>query len=338
MTRQTPIIGRIVLKFDVPLILEQTAYGAVLPAVLADIPARVHFPGQEGRLSPPNGFELQEFEWSYQTASRQALINALGFSFNLTAVGRGFTLEQLGDDAETPLERGFVRGWEALAEPTRVWLARFQELAAPVLRQLLTLEDPSPSLIMHPSDFIIRWVSVDDRRSRADPTPAKPASVSLNEVVLPTSERAADLASIERIVRLTNSSDDIPSSVRMLTTARIAAQRGRRRVALIELGTCLEGLLTEALGLPDDHKHTLGPLTDRAIKAGITIPLDISARFVAARNAAIHRGVDPSLNVVHDCMEIVDRLVKSMHPAFACDDDLPFGFRPQRYDFVLPHP
>lgn len=143
---------------------------------------------------------------------------------------------------------------------------------------------------------------------------------------------------MDRIVTLTNDATSAHSAVVLTTSARRAAQRGRYRLALMELGTALEALLSELLQLPPAHKVTLGPLTTRARAAGVSLPSDVITRFVEPRNDAVHRGVEPSRASVIDALALLDSLIEQHLPDQASDPSLERAHRPQRHDLHIIKP
>jgi len=217
------------------------------------------------------------------------------------------------------------------------WLRWFCTSGSLVLCQPLDLADPSPQLLSRPSDEPMTWLEMDGEASWID------SDANLT-IVFPTaspwSERVGDISAVSRIVDLASNATPVPSAVALLGAARVAALRGRRRLALMELGTCMEAVLTNRLSLPAGHKQTLGPLTKEARKAGIPLPAGIQTTFVDPRNAAVHNGVDPTSAVLVDAFGILDQLVGEDFPAFAPFTSGEVAHRPQRADLriVVPPP
>jgi hypothetical protein len=155
----------------------------------------------------------------------------------------------------------------------------------------------------------------------------------------PLSERLVNAGMMAKLVHLANDhSNNAPATVVFLGAARLAAQRGRFRLAMSELGTGLEALLTQLLSLPTDHKQTLSPLIDSAAAAHISLPTDIKQALVQPRNRAVHKGIEPDASSVIRAIQIVDDLVRTYLPDFSCPQDLERGHRPSRVDLQIVQP
>lgn len=180
------------------------------------------------------------------------------------------------------------------------------------------------------------WVSLAGAESWIDSDPGVIEIVGQDKS--PWGERVAGVSAIDRIVHLTSTAAIAPSPVALLSAARVAAQRGRFRLALMEMGTALEAILTARLGLSPGHKQTLGPLTDSALKAGVPLRHDVKATFVQPRNDAVHNGIDPSATTVSSAFGLLTPLVEADYPDYAGVSTAAFAHRPQRFDLRIVQP
>jgi hypothetical protein len=152
----------------------------------------------------------------------------------------------------------------------------------------------------------------------------------------PLSERLIDASTMARLVNLANKPAETPPAVvSFLGAARLAAQRGKYRQAVADLGTGLEALLTNMLSLSASHRFTLAPLIKRAAAEGISLPEDINSALVQPRNRAVHQGVEPDRLLMMRAITIVDNLVRTYYPEFSCPEDLELGHRPHREDLQI---
>jgi hypothetical protein len=284
------------------------------------------------RIGAPDGFERAPADWGDRTSKgsdqAQIAVGSLAFTFQVDRAAVHISPNDLSS--------GFAKGTDPLRSATKAWVRRLSDLAMTIVRQPLNPDDPSPKVISRPTDRVMTWLSMDGTESWIDTDPGTIEITMPSES--PWSERVADPSSIERMVRLASLTAPVPSAVALLDAARTAAHRGRLRLALMEMGTCLEAILTLRLGLASGHKKTLAPLTEEGLRAGVPLPATIDADFVKPRNGAVHNGIDPSWKTVHGGFEVLDPLVASDHGDFICDESLPLAHRPQRFDlhFVTP--
>lgn len=332
-------LAHIVIPFDIPLIVLSSALGRSIPVSVAGREGTMHWPGwthdhgTTRSASPPVGFEGLDQEWGSHTSSTadltQVAVDSVGFSFQLNP-------DEVAIPAEE-LNQGYAKGLSALVEPLRSWMGRFSTVATHVLRQSLDATEPPLENISPRSQQLLHWLSMDGERSWLSSEPGV-IKVRVQTQPRPWSELVGDRDSIDRIVSLTSSEEMIPSPVVLMGAARLAAHRGRARLALMELGTCLEAILTPLVNLPPDHKETLGPLTKLALAMGVNLPADIKTAFVVPRNNAVHNGVEPTYEVLEGAFNIVSPLVNADYPQWAPSPKAPIAHRPQRLDLAIVPP
>lgn len=327
----------IVIDLDVGVIVSEDVLGTVMPITAGAWSGELHWPRWDPSdedlrdASPPTGFERAPGVWGAFTSRAQG-----GTQVEVTRLGFTVDLDRAGISIPpADLAAGFAKGGEPVREAVQGWLARFCTAGSLILSQPLDLSDPSPQLVSRPSAQPMTWLELDGEASWIDTDTAI-------TVVLPSespwSERVADPSSVARVISLASSAAPVPSAVALLGAARVAALRGRLRLALMELGTCLEAVLTARLGLPAEHKQTLGPLTEAALKAGVPLPADVKSSFVDPRNRAVHNGVDPAPGVLVDAFAVLDRLVGEDFPEFEPITHGVVAHRPQKLDLVLVKP
>ena len=325
----------IALPLDVDLLITEKAVGLTFSIEIDEWSGLLHLPECDGGagspLDPPAGFEAATVDWgtwstySADGQSGQMQVGAVGLTFP--------GIETAPTDWN--IEEGYVRGFERLEQGVAAWLARFTEWGQVVVRQSLGLLDPSPHLISPTSANARKWLVIGEKRSWIDSSPAQ-FVITTESHLSAVSERPADPASLTRIIRLANDALPGPSAVTLLSAARLAAQRGRFRHALMELGTALEATITDVL--QPTRSMTLGNLAPWARARGMAIPADIHATFVVPRNAAVHHGVSPTPSTVMDGLDLLDSLIAQHYPDYACDMGLPLGFRTWRRDLVITTP
>ena len=335
MTSSPPLELLAQVPLDVAFIVDAAVLGMKLP-VRADDGLRGHvfFPlassdDASRPLLPPDGFGRVETYWGDWTSRSkeggQAAVERLGSHLVLGPQATlTYPVETLGD--------GYARGLAPVEERLVAWVRRFQEWGQVLARQCLSIAEPLPSHLSPPSAAAITWIESGGHASWPDSSQAV-VRIVMETQLTALSERVARVDTVTAMARLADEpSAAPPPAVALVSTARRAAQRRQWRTALMELGTALEALLTVQLALPTGHKQTLGPLTQRAIKAGIALPADVQTLFVDPRNAAVHGGVEPSRTTVMVGLEMLDALIAEHEPTYACPATLERVHRPQRHD------
>lgn len=335
MSLSTPLTLFAQIPLDVGFIVDSSVLGVALPVNVDGLEGRVLFPlkGPDGSrpLVAPDGLgRVDTFwgDWTSQTkAGGQVAIERLGFRLALNNVKLTYPVDELGN--------GYARGLAPVEKVLVAWIRRFQDWGQVLARQCLSLAEPLPSSISAPSAAAITWVESEDHASWPDSSQAV-IQVVVEKDLTPLSERVASLDMVTTMAALANDpAASPPPAVALVTAARRAAQRRQWRNALMELGTALEALLTTQLALPTGHKETLGPLTQRALKAGIPLPTDVQATFVDPRNAAVHSGLEPTPPTVLAALTMLDDLIVTYEPGFACPPSLARAHRPQRHDLHI---
>jgi len=332
------LVVRAIVPLDVPLLVDSAAFNATCPISLSRGPGRLLLPAcPDGIMEPfkaPDGFHVTERFWGQGTKSSneggQGLVEAVGIELVPTHASLGFPTEELS--------KAYARGLEDVETEMVDWVRRFQGWGEVLARQSLSPLEPLPTLVSLPSDGVITWVIADERMSWPYSS-QRTIKITLAGPLGPLSERVADTSTLSRMAALADDPEAVaPAAVVLIASARRAAQRGQWRLALMELGTALEALLTAQLTLAPGSYMTLGPLTKAALKAGVALPQDVLARFVKPRNAAVHDGLIPSAAVVVDGLAMLDRLCDVAHPTYRCDPNLHVAHRPHRHDLTIMKP
>lgn len=324
------------LPLDVSLIVQQDVLGARVPATTEHGTGHLLLPTWRGEFTSqptaPPGLEKPELHWgswtSYSsTGVGQAAIDVVGMQIELDDVYVDGPVEEWGN--------GYAAGIEPIKRSLGSWIERFQEWGTILARQALSPFEPSPAMIERPSLNSVLTIVAGGRASWPSSGGAAFRLRSSSGSAL--SERVADAATVRRMCELASDPTIAPpSAVALVASARRAAQRNRLRLALMELRTALEAILTTVLS--PNSRMTLGPLTQLAIHSGISILADIHATFVVPRNSAVHRGQDPSQTTVIDGLAMLDGLIHQYYSAWSCDDALDFAHRPQRQSMLIVAP
>jgi hypothetical protein len=335
-----PLDLRLVLALDVPLLVEATRFGRAWDI---DIPsvgeATLHMPsfetGAESSVTPPLGFERVPPQWigeqgwgRFVHGEHVAQIAALGFHVSVDAEDIGSEIPEFSES--------FLRGdlIDKMKAGCVSWRDRFCRFGQLLLNQPLDLTDPGPGIINKPGNRALFWADLGDVRSRVD-TFAGPMSATFDSGSV-VSELVVSCAELDRLIALTNDPDKVvPIAAALLGDAILAIKRRKLRQAIIDLGSAVEAILTGAVGLPPNHKLTLGPLADEAQKCGVSLPADLQAALIDPRNDAIHRGIGPSWEVACRAVEIVEELLASAAPEFRRNRQLVRSFRPTRMDLLM---
>lgn len=329
-----------VVPLDVQIIVQHDVAGFHATTKVAGHPATVWFPalGRDvgSSLAPPVGFDIAgSVDWGgWSTHNRatqegQLVVSSLGITVDLNPA------ESLIPE-ELPL--GYATGFGWLDSGIAEWMSRFVEVGGILLGQPLSLFEPSPKVLSRPHSNPLHWVEQNGFRSWPSSTMEAGIAVTIDTSRDARSERAADLDSVRRLVMIASSDPmSVPSAVSLVAAARLAAQRGRFRLSLMELGTAAEALFTDTLQL-GSHTMTLGVLVDHVTARGVMLPPDVKDRFVKPRNAAVHKGQEPAHTDVVYGLEMLDALIRDSYPSFAFSSSAPAAWRPQRQDLMIALP
>lgn len=283
-----------VVPLDVAVVMDAACLGQRIPVVVDDQWGALVLPNPRtqdaGPLQAPDGFGRVEVKWggwnSGKSPAAQVQVEALAFQIPLVGAQLGFPLAKL--------DQGYASGVESIEEAVVAWVRRFQEWGEVLAHQALSVLEPLPRTVSPRSDAGLTWLKSGTHQSWVSSS-QRPITIVVDAPPDPLSERVMDPATLVRVTELANdASCSPPAAVALVVSARRAAQRGRLRLALMELGTALEAVLFSALSLPPEHRDTLGPLTQRAIAAGVPLPNDIQKSFVTPRNEAVHKNVSPA--------------------------------------------
>jgi hypothetical protein len=325
------------MPLDVELIVDADVLGRGWSVRVADAEGRMVMPVCDADVgSPiraPKGFAGVRAKWGSWTSyssvdgTGQAAVRTLAFELLVSNVTPKFPMENL--------DQGYVYGMGSLEEKLVAWTRRFQEWGGIVVRQSLSLMDPSPRTLSAPTARPVMWVMAGGVSSWPN-THQAAMTTTMETQTSAVSERVADVPAVDRMTALSNDATaSAPAAIILIAAARRAAGRGRYRLALMELGTALELLLTDLLNLPGNHRETLGPLSARARRHGVALPKHVQQRFVKPRNDAVHGGIEPTRQIVLDALDMVDGLVAQHLPDYACDSTSQRAHRPQRTDLVI---
>lgn len=332
-------ILRWVFPLEVGLVVSEDALASVHDVLLPSVRVRLHLPRLDeggGWLNPPAEFDrisgdlLPSGTWGQSTLRTgsgssepsQYEVDALGFSAQVS----------IGQEAE--LSNGYPRGHEDVVVECARWLDRLTLWLGLLVNQPLDVTDPAPAILNPSLSSPISWISLAGQESWLSSQPTAPI-----QVVVPSDDDVAeglvDQVTLRRAIKAANDQSDPPLSLAQLALARLAVQRGRHRQAIGEVGTGVEAVLTQALGLPVGHLKTLGGLVTDAGKKGLSLPADCQASLIEPRNDAVHRGVSPGRETVLRAVGILWDLMATFTPADAPPRGLPRAHRPQRFDLHL---
>lgn len=146
------------------------------------------------------------------------------------------------------------------------------------------------------------------------------------------SERLVNQEVLEGAARVAGSDPGL--MVELLATARIAARRGDKRRAIIDVATFAEAALTRLLGFDSNHTKTLGALVLAAQQSGIPIPNDTASELVTHRNDAAHRAQVVAKSV-NRALELVEELVCLADQSIIRVGSMSHFNRPQRCDLLM---
>jgi len=334
-------VAHLVVTLDVPMIVAEAALDTSIGIDCDGNAGTLHWPtiatGEEDDplhrpVLAPAEFERAAVTWAHLTSSSdaglQVAIETLAFTFTIRRGGVAI--------AAADLPNAYAKGMEPLRAAVEKWVSRLCALAPLVVRQPLDPADPSPMTIDRSSARALTWLEMDGHRSWVNSEQGTIVVVSPGAT--PWAEKVADADAVSRMMALASTAAPVPTPVALLSAARVAAHRGKRRLALMELGTCLEAVLTARLGLQASHRYTLGPLTQEARRQGVPLAADVQTVFVNPRNQAVHGGIDPTNATLVQAFEIIVPLVDADHPAYACDDTVPNAHRPQRLNLHIVQP
>jgi len=335
---RTGLLVRAIVPLTADLIVDASAAGSRLAMITAHGAGQLVMPclGAEdfGPLAAPEGFARVSHDWGTWTSrsgsTGQLAVPTVGFELTLESAALTFPVNELGN--------AYARGPDPVEEDLLQWLRRLQEWGQILARQSLSPLEPSPKTLSAASSGLILWVETSGRASWPG-TSQLAVDVVVETAISPLSERVADTATLTRMAAYANNPNmSPPPAVNLLAAARRAAQRGQWRLALMELGTALEAVLTSVLQPTARGFETLGPMTSRAIREGIALPADIDTAFVKPRNAAVHHGATPSVATVIQALDLLDALIATYHADYAADPSLPLAHRVQRHDLHIVRP
>lgn len=336
--RMPSITVRIVRPLDVSLVIHRSVGGATAEVVLPTGRGTLHLPSvQDGddenhlRVDAPQGFTKASavlpgsmLGWGGYNAPNQVSVNGLGFQFIANIDTGGSALGSVS-----------LSGLNELHQELSSWIRRFCSWTQLILNQPLDLTDPAPGVIHPPSSAALTWGELDGIESLMSSSPP-PFAINVEIETTSVSERLMEKSDLAGITALANDPETIaPVEVQFLGASRLAAQRGRLRQCLVEVGIGLEALLTRLLRLDKGHGKTLGKLVGDATDAGLSLPDDIKVNLVSPRNDAVHRGADPSRQVALRAVEILDGLIRTHTPGFSFDISRERAHRPHRLDLNI---
>ena len=335
---------RVAAPLDVALLIGGDAVGRAADVQFASSAARMLLPVErslsDGRrvLDAPPGFErlsganesLLREGWGRSigggpSGAWTAAVDALAFEIDLPARDLEVDTHSL---RESTLSSRMLKA--ELAD----WMDRFLRWCALFFNQPLDRMRPAPAILNPPHNDLLCWAEVGEVRSKIGPLDNTIVVHVAQESV--ASERAADVATLDRVIALTNDqASSAPLAIALTADARLEYQRGDMRRAITELGTATEAVLFDHLGYPPRKTITLGRLAKNAIKQGVPLPADTKDALVRPRNDAVHRGRAPTQPEVLRAIEIVQGLLQLQYPTYLPDPSLKRVRRPMRADLRI---
>jgi hypothetical protein len=214
------------------------------------------------------------------------------------------------------------------------WLLGYTQWLWALTSQSLDINQPDPKFVSRKSVNMVYLLAGEGDSSL-------PASGSAPmTIVMGGDDQCSERAVNRRVldVAIQRVADRPPLMLELLASSRMLCRRGDERRAIIDIGTAVEAALTNLLGLPINHRQTLGTLVNRARQAGMNFPADMEQSLVQARNRAAHRGMAPTHGTVCRALEIAEGLVGQVESALIPADSLRAVHRPQRQDLVIIKP
>jgi hypothetical protein len=189
------------------------------------------------------------------------------------------------------------------------WFESFSHWLWVLTSQSLDPVNPDPKVIHRRSTNIV--VTASARGQCSIPASGSPTIRANLNITGPTAERLVNGAVLDFAVQAAGKRP--PLTFELLASSRMAARRNDYRRALIDAGTAAEAALSAKLGLPPNHKLTLGNLVKEAQRHKLAIPRDTMASLVEPRNKAVHRGVVPG-GIVDRALDVAEDLVALVKP------------------------
>lgn len=332
------VLLRVVVPLDVPWVVKGSVLGRKIPIRAGSFDAYLCLPAvsdMDGRIIglAPTGFEAASHlteGWASITrrdeSSIQVQTNSAAFEIAIRT-RLPHTTSGVGSLSIQPPE--------AVVGPIHDWLERFNRWMHLLLGQMVDSSHPAPQLLNPPRTKQFVWASVNGTQTRINPSPGSVTIVQADEHTV-LSEREIDERSLSELVRRASEPDfEVPLYLEMYASARRAALRSQRRLAIAELGTAAESALLQLLGLLPSKKRTLGRLIKEASAQGINLPADFGAVVQDPRDKAVHEGTEPDNATVLQAFEYVLQLISQLDPNLTSWDASAPAHRPQRLDLTF---
>ncbi|MCT9931812.1 DUF4145 domain-containing protein [Planotetraspora sp. A-T 1434] len=345
--QQKPTTFRFILPLEVAAIISSQLLGTTTNIILKNLngtlslPIKRRNPDQGGgpTLAPPLGFErasnCMPNRKSWGDWTTYSPTNPENFQVSIEALAFTITTDDWTGEMRSDFSDHIASAPDELKSELQDWVKRFCSWTQLIVNQPLDLTDPIPGVIARPSEQMLSWAELEGSRSKIDSS-AGPLSIEVAERANPLSERLIEEGEFARIVELTNNPTiTAPMAVTLHGAAQLAAQRRKWRQAISEIGTAVEAIYTELLGLPTNHKKTLGALLKTAEDASISIPTGTKEKILNPRNSAVHQGIPPSQNTVLDAIEILAGLIRTHHPGWIGGESLAAVHRPYQHDLSI---
>lgn len=323
------------IPFDFTLFVDPKLLEYKREFIINDIRARFELPGNKEKnsrgLQPPQSCpsgvtrHLPEEHWGIKDDS-----------LNYVSIDACLIVIPTNAEIHFELTSGQVGGQDihSLIDNISDWFKSFINWIWVLTGQSLNPVNPDPKVIHRKSqDFIITLSA--DKKSTIPKIQSPPF-----KIIMINDGQLSEHIVINEVLDLAidNAGNSPPLTFELLSSARMAARRGDRRRALSDAGTASELSLSDVLGLPENHKLTLGRLVEKAIKEGVNIPPDTEDAFVKLRNDAVHRGEISKGKSIEKALEIAEHIV-----GLSVEKLIPFSsltpvFRPYRQDIRIIQP
>lgn len=322
---------QMMVSFDHDVYVEDDILGLEIPVSLESVQAELRFPGPRQvatrALTPPRGAGdgvekyLRNEVWGIADEANPRLY----------ITGAMLVVHARGPLPDSITEEQFQGGpMQELVQQAADWWEAFCRWVWAITTQSLNATYPDPRVLHRASKTVITQLLRGDEMS----VPSSGAP-TLSIYQIPTGQYSERLLGANTAKAAAKAVGDPPVIMELMAAARMAAGRGDRRRAVIDAGTAAEAALTALLGLPSNHRLTLGALVTKAEESGMRIPQDAASVLVAHRNGAIHRGISPSGSDLERCLTIAEDLVAQVTPEYVPVGTMKAFARPQRHDLLI---
>lgn len=335
---QQVVLLHVVIPLDVPWVVQDTALGRSVHIQTGSLDAHLCLPSvteADGRIGgvAPTGFEpathivdgWASMNWKDKIAT-QVEVYCAAFKIAIDT----YPSENISNISE-----GMIQSSEGVLEQIHEWLERFNRWMYLLLGQMVDTAYPTPQLLNPRRTRRFVWATVDGTRTRIDSSVGT-ITIDQTDKHSVLAERVVDEHNLEELVRrASDSNQEAPLFLEMYASARRAALRGQRRLAIAELGTAAESILLRLLGLRPSRNLTLGRLIKQATERDMHLPADFRDAVQSARDKAVHEGVEPEYRSMLRAFELVLQLICRIDPILISSTSSAPAHRPQRLDMTV---